>query len=304
MQHRIPLKDAAMLYTGQLYTTTRVSSFVLTYYSLCLINGNYTIKLHFAEIIFINERSLNSLGKRVFGVYIQGNLVLEDFDIQGEAGGTGKPIVKTFNATVMQPTLEIHFYWAGKGTPGISTRGVYGPLVSANLVSPNIKPPSRKDDNRTDVILAIGIVVGVLVLLLLGLVFMRWIGWLGGKDPMYKELRGINLQTGLFTLRQFKAATKNFDATNKTGEGGFGCVYKGLLSNGTIIATKHLFAKFKQGITNRVVGGRANFLASKDTRKEADAAARRYSRSRPGRVARGGKDDATWEDSWLSRINT
>ena len=40
------------------------------------------------------------------------------------------------------------------------------------------------------------------------------------------ELRGIDLQTGLFTLRQIKAATKNFDAANKIGEGGFGSVYK------------------------------------------------------------------------------
>ena len=30
----------------------------------------------------------------------------------------------------------------------------------------------------------------------------------------------------LFTLRQIKATTKNFDATNKIGEGGFGCVFK------------------------------------------------------------------------------
>lgn len=45
----------------------------------------------------------------------------------------------------------------------------------------------------------------------------------------FSELRGIDLQTGLFTLRQIKAATKNFDATNKIGEGGFGCVYKVLL---------------------------------------------------------------------------
>ncbi|XP_014504486.1 probable LRR receptor-like serine/threonine-protein kinase At1g07650 [Vigna radiata var. radiata] len=233
--------------SSQLYTTARVSPLALTYYGLCLINGNYTIKLHFAEIIFINDRSLNSLGKRVFDVYIQGNLVLKDFDIQREAGGTGKPIVKTFNATVTQHTLKIHFYWAGKGTTGIPTRGVYGPLVSAISVSPNFKPPSGKDDNRTDVILAIGIVAGVLVLLLLGLVFMRWMGWLGGKDPVYKELRGIDLQTGLFTLRQIKAATKNFDATNKIGEGGFGCVYKGLLSDGTIIAVKQLSSKSKQG---------------------------------------------------------
>jgi len=56
---------------SKLYTTARVSPLALTYYGLCLINGNYTIKLHFAEIIFINDRSLNSLGKRVFDVYIQ-----------------------------------------------------------------------------------------------------------------------------------------------------------------------------------------------------------------------------------------
>lgn len=42
----------------------------------------------------------------------------------------------------------------------------------------------------------------------------------------FSELRGIDLQTGLFTLRQIKAATENFDAANKIGEGGFGCVYK------------------------------------------------------------------------------
>ncbi|KAG5007068.1 hypothetical protein JHK82_024993 [Glycine max] len=55
---------------------------------------------------------------------------------------------------------------------------------------------------------------------------MRRMGWLGGKDPVYKELKGIDHQIGLFTLRKIKAATKNFDATNKIGEGGFGCVFK------------------------------------------------------------------------------
>ena len=43
------------------------------------------------------------------------------------------------------------------------------------------------------------------------------------------ELRGIDLQTGLFTLQQIKAATKNFDPVNKLGEGGFGVVYKVIL---------------------------------------------------------------------------
>ena len=31
---------------------------------------------------------------------------------------------------------------------------------------------------------------------------------------------------GLFSLRQIKAATSNFDIANKIGEGGFGPVYK------------------------------------------------------------------------------
>lgn len=40
------------------------------------------------------------------------------------------------------------------------------------------------------------------------------------------ELRGVDLQTGLFSLRQVKAATNNFDIAYKIGEGGFGPVYK------------------------------------------------------------------------------
>lgn len=56
---------------SELYMTARISPLSLTYYGFCLINGNYTVKLHFAEIIFSNDESYNSLGKRVFNVYIQ-----------------------------------------------------------------------------------------------------------------------------------------------------------------------------------------------------------------------------------------
>jgi hypothetical protein len=56
---------------SKLYTTARVSPLALTYYGLCMINGNYTVRLHFAEIIFVNDRSFNSLGRRIFDVYIQ-----------------------------------------------------------------------------------------------------------------------------------------------------------------------------------------------------------------------------------------
>ncbi|GLT60887.1 hypothetical protein SLA2020_336290 [Shorea laevis] len=57
----------------------------------------------------------------------------------------------------------------------------------------------------------------------------------------------LDLQTGYFTLRQIKAATNNFDPANKIGEGGFGPVYKGILSDGAVIAVKQLSSKSKQG---------------------------------------------------------
>lgn len=56
---------------SNLYRTARISPISLTYYGLCLGNGNYTVSLHFAEIVFTSDRSFNSLGKRIFDVYIQ-----------------------------------------------------------------------------------------------------------------------------------------------------------------------------------------------------------------------------------------
>lgn len=62
--------------------------------------------------------------------------MLKDFNIAAEAGGVRKEVVKRFTAVVNGGTLEIRFYWAGKGTTGIPIRGVYGPLISAISVNP------------------------------------------------------------------------------------------------------------------------------------------------------------------------
>ncbi|KAJ0103589.1 hypothetical protein Patl1_04927 [Pistacia atlantica] len=60
----------------QLYTQARLSPLSLTYYGFCLGNGNYTVKLHFAEIIFTDDKTYSSLGRRVFDAYIQVNIAL------------------------------------------------------------------------------------------------------------------------------------------------------------------------------------------------------------------------------------
>ena len=54
-----------------LYTNARLGALSLTYFARCLENGNYTVKLHFSEIIFRDDRTYFSLGRRIFDVYIQ-----------------------------------------------------------------------------------------------------------------------------------------------------------------------------------------------------------------------------------------
>ena len=63
--------DTLNMTNAGLYTNARASAISLTYYGFCLANGNYTVRLHFAEIIFTNDHSYRSLGRRVFDVYIQ-----------------------------------------------------------------------------------------------------------------------------------------------------------------------------------------------------------------------------------------
>ncbi|KAH7524644.1 hypothetical protein FEM48_Zijuj06G0141400 [Ziziphus jujuba var. spinosa] len=60
-----------------------------------------------------------------------GERVLQDFNIQKEAGGSKRALIKTFEANVTNTIIDIHFLWAGKGTCCIPFQGTYGPLVSA-----------------------------------------------------------------------------------------------------------------------------------------------------------------------------
>ncbi|PIN25480.1 Serine/threonine protein kinase [Handroanthus impetiginosus] len=225
---------------SKLCATARLSPLSLTYYGFCLINGSYTVNLHFAEIMFTNDSTYRSLGRRIFDVYIQGELVLKDFNIENEAGGVNKAITKEFTAIVTDSTLDIRFYWAGKGTNALPNKGIYGPLISAISVE-------RKNGNSISTGAIVGIVVAVIFAVLLVLSILWWKGCLRRKGTIQHDLKGLALHTGSFTLRQIKAATNNFDPANKIGEGGFGPVYKGLLLDGTIIAVKQLSSKSKQG---------------------------------------------------------
>jgi len=69
-------------------------------------NGNYTVRLHFAE----TYDGIDSDSPRVFDVKIQGKDALTGFDIQKTAGGSQKAIVKEFKGNaVTDGMLKISF---------------------------------------------------------------------------------------------------------------------------------------------------------------------------------------------------
>ncbi|KNA24886.1 hypothetical protein SOVF_011580 [Spinacia oleracea] len=223
-----------------IYQTARLAPLSLKYYGLCLLQGSYKVKLHFAEIMFSDGQNFGNIGRRFFDVAIQGDVKLKDFNIESEAGGVGKAVVKEFDVNVTGSTLEIYLYWAGRGTTGSPDRGVYGPLISGIAVTPNFKVNQGLSAGAI-----VGIVLASCAILVLVLVVLWKRGYFGGKSEENEELR--RLGTGYFTLRQIKTATDDFDHRNKIGEGGFGPVFKGVLPDGKVIAVKQLSSKSKQG---------------------------------------------------------
>lgn len=228
---------------SDLYATARLAPISLTYFAYCLENGNYTVKLHFEEIQFTDDKTFSSLGRRFFDIYIQDILIKKDFNIEDEAHGAQKPLVREFHSRVTNNKLEIRLQWPGRGTTKIPHRGVYGPLISAISVNPNFKCCSSGKNKRT-VYVAVAAVFFVIVLLAS---FIFWWKCCVRGRSRRADLGDLQLQAGGYTLKQIKIATDNFNPVNKIGEGGFGPVYKGLLPNGTSVAVKQLSSKSKQG---------------------------------------------------------
>ncbi|KAL2245500.1 UNVERIFIED_CONTAM: putative LRR receptor-like serine/threonine-protein kinase, partial [Sesamum indicum] len=175
---------------AEIYQTARLSPSSLKYYGLCLRKGSYRVRLHFAEIMYDDNSTFTSLGRRIFDVAIQGQVVLSDFDIAQEAKGVRTGIYRDFNVLVNGSTLEIHLYWTGKGTTAIPDRGVYGPLISAIAVTPNFDVSTGLSVGAI-----IGIVVSSFVLAVLLILLVLWRGGCLGKEVEDKgrEEQRLNL---------------------------------------------------------------------------------------------------------------
>ncbi|XP_010274130.1 PREDICTED: probable LRR receptor-like serine/threonine-protein kinase At1g56140 [Nelumbo nucifera] len=240
--------------SSQFFQTARISPGSLRYYGLGLENGVYNINLQFAETGFDNEslRTWQSLGTRSFDIYIQGKLEVKDFDIRKEAGGAYRAVEKDLKANVSENYLEIHLFWAGKGTCAIPLNGYYGSLISAISVTSDFVPtvsglPPTTTTKKKKTGLIAGITVAAVIassMLAFTIFFLRKKRLNTNND---EEIQAIGSKATIFSYADVRSATEDFDPKNKLGEGGFGPVYKGTLADGRVVAVKQLSAVSHQG---------------------------------------------------------
>uniref|UniRef100_A0A0D9ZQP8 non-specific serine/threonine protein kinase n=1 Tax=Oryza glumipatula TaxID=40148 RepID=A0A0D9ZQP8_9ORYZ len=123
---------------SELFQSARMSPSSLRYYGIGLENGNYNVTLQFAELGFTESQSWRGTGRRVFDIYVQGERKEQNFDIRKAVGGkSNTAIKKDYTIHVTKNIVEIHLFWAGKGTCCIPSQGYYGPSISALSVTPS-----------------------------------------------------------------------------------------------------------------------------------------------------------------------
>ncbi|KAG8490541.1 hypothetical protein CXB51_013667 [Gossypium anomalum] len=151
--------------------------------------------------------------------------------------GAKKFATKEANFTVFQ-TL----YSLAQCTPDISTGPPVSPPEKPLLLPP--RAPGKKGMSSQMVIKIVVPIVGFLVLSTILCCFPVHIIYIqscvdGSKIRAMKSLQ--------FDLSIIEAATNNFAEVNKIGAGGFGSVYKGILTDGQEIAVKRLSTTSGQG---------------------------------------------------------
>lgn len=102
--HNTAATSLPLLYQTERYTTSRTLA-----YNIPLANGDYTVVLHFAEIYWgAAGGGEGGIGKRIFDVNIEENLVLDNYDINADVGPE-TPVTKSFAISVTDGTLNIDF---------------------------------------------------------------------------------------------------------------------------------------------------------------------------------------------------
>ncbi|MQL85063.1 hypothetical protein Taro_017578 [Colocasia esculenta] len=109
-----------------------------------------------------------------------GRLREKDFDIRGKAGGSNRAVVENYIAPVTDNFLEIHLFWAGRGTCRTPTQGYYGPAISAISIAPydfnstvrNQPLSTSREKKKTGFIVGIAVGIAALCALFILVIFL------------------------------------------------------------------------------------------------------------------------------------
>ncbi|KAI3881672.1 hypothetical protein MKW92_001416 [Papaver armeniacum] len=143
-------------------------------------------------------------------------------------------------ARVLNPTCnfryELHPFYESK-------------VMNATAPQPSLPPPANaKRKNSSAKFAIIMVVLSVIALLCIIAIWCLCSRKASRKTKKFDKIYEIqSAESVQFNFDTIKAATDNFSTANKLGEGGFGPVYKGTLSDAQEIAVKRLSKNSGQG---------------------------------------------------------
>jgi hypothetical protein len=116
---------------SRLYQTQRFGDGGSFAYRFDVPNGRYEVELRFAEIFF------DEPGERIFDVWIEGQTLLDDFDVVDQAEGAFRALIRTFTVELDDEQLNVRFArdWVD---------GVENPIINALRVTKIDQPPPQE----------------------------------------------------------------------------------------------------------------------------------------------------------------
>nr|XP_009417400.1 PREDICTED: putative receptor-like protein kinase At4g00960 [Musa acuminata subsp. malaccensis] len=118
-------------------------------------------------------------------------------------------------------------------------------VVDSNSSSSSARDAGKKQNSK--IVVAVVIPILGAVMLVAALLIFLWRTKIFARKSNVGGAKSQKANSLLFDFETLKVATNNFSDANKLGEGGFGPVYKGVLSGGQEIAVKRLSRSSQQG---------------------------------------------------------